>query len=81
MILSKIIKAVKAQQVAGRQDLEISSLAFDSRKVKPGALFVAVSGYKIDGHAFISSAVKSGAVAVIAGKDAPVQAAGVTLIR
>ena len=81
MNLSKIIKAVKAEQVAGRQDLEISSLAFDSRNVKPGALFVAVPGYKTDGHAFIASAVKSGAVAVIAGKEAPAQAGGVTLIR
>ncbi len=81
MILSKIIKAVKAEQVAGRQDLEISSIAFDSRQVKPGALFVAVPGYKADGHAFIASAVKSGAIAVIAGKEAAVSASGVTFIR
>ncbi len=80
MILSKIIKAVKAEQVAGRQDLEISSIAFDSRQVKPGSLFVAVPGFKTDGSAFMVSAVKSGAVAVIAGKAAAAPA-GVTLVK
>ena len=78
MILSKIIKAVNPEKVAGRQDLEISSVEFDSRKVLPGALFVAIPGYKTDGNAYIGAAVKAGAVAVIAGKDSET---GVTFIK
>jgi len=42
-----------------------TGLEFDSRKVKKGSLFFAFSGKKLDGHNFISDAIKLGAVAVI----------------
>ena len=37
----------------------------DSRKVKPGQIFVAIKGHTVDGHDFIESAIKNGAVAVV----------------
>ncbi len=43
----------------------VEKMAFDSREVTPGTLFVAVKGTKTDGHEYISSAVASGTVAVI----------------
>ena len=45
---------------------EIGGLADDSRKVKPGYLFVAVPGTKADGLAFVPQALAAGAVAVMA---------------
>ena len=45
-------------------DVEITSLAYDSRGVTPGALFVALRGQKSDGHDFIAQATNSGAVAL-----------------
>lgn len=39
-------------------ECEISSLAMDSRKVEPGALFVALRGVASDGHQFISQAIQ-----------------------
>ncbi|MBQ2865896.1 MAG: UDP-N-acetylmuramoyl-L-alanyl-D-glutamate--2,6-diaminopimelate ligase [Clostridia bacterium] len=58
-------------------DTEITDVCFDSRRVKKGSLFVAVTGYKTDGHLYIESAVKNGAAAVLAereteGVDVPV---------
>ena len=50
--------------------VEISGLAVDSRAVKPGDLFFALSGTKTDGARFIEAAIAAGAVA-IAGDDAP----------
>src|ERR1700722_8125735 len=50
--------------------LEVSGLAMDSRVVKPGDLFFALSGSKTDGARFIDAAIASGAVA-IAGDHAP----------
>ena len=50
----------------------VSGLAVDSRAVKPGDLFFALTGHKTDGARFIDSAVSSGAVAVAA--DRPPQA-------
>jgi UDP-N-acetylmuramoyl-L-alanyl-D-glutamate--2,6-diaminopimelate ligase len=49
---------------------EFSGLASDSREVKPGYLFAALSGAKANGAAFISDAVKRGAVAVLATPEA-----------
>lgn len=44
--------------------LEISQVVFDSRKVKPGSLFVAMKGLSSDAHAFIPDAIQRGASAV-----------------
>ncbi|MBQ7875678.1 MAG: UDP-N-acetylmuramoyl-L-alanyl-D-glutamate--2,6-diaminopimelate ligase [Clostridia bacterium] len=49
-------------------DIEITDVCYDSRKVKKGSLFVAVRGFKSDGHEFIGKALSNGA-AVIAGED------------
>ncbi len=45
--------------------LEITGIVFDSRKVQPGDLFVALVGGKNDGHGFIPDAIQRGAVAVV----------------
>ena len=47
------------------ESVEISSVEFHSKKVKKGTLFVAIKGYRVDGHDFIKDVVASGAVAVI----------------
>jgi UDP-N-acetylmuramoyl-L-alanyl-D-glutamate--2,6-diaminopimelate ligase len=48
------------------QEREVLDIAQDSRKVKPGSLFVAVRGFHSDGHHFIPQALQQGATAVIA---------------
>jgi len=66
MELTKLLNSVKTIQVSGiieRKD--ISSIVYDSRKVKKNSLFVAVKGYTTDGHKFISDAINKGAAAVI----------------
>ena len=57
-------------------DVQISGITADSREVKPGYLFIAVPGAKLDGTAFIGEAVAKGAVAVVVAKDAPLPLAG-----
>ena len=49
-------------------DIEITDVCYDSRKVKKGSLFVAVRGFKSDGHEFIGKAIECGA-AIVAGED------------
>jgi UDP-N-acetylmuramoyl-L-alanyl-D-glutamate--2,6-diaminopimelate ligase len=51
---------------AGAEDLDVRAIAYDSRKVAPGSLFVAIEGFHRDGHEFVPDAVKRGAVAVVA---------------
>jgi len=52
-----------------RLDREVRDIANDSRKVKPGFLFVAVRGFHSDGHQFISQAIQQGATAIVAEKQ------------
>nr|MDQ2687516.1 Mur ligase domain-containing protein [Armatimonadota bacterium] len=47
------------------EDVEIESLAYDSRAVTPGALFIALRGAKTDGHDFIAQALHQGASALM----------------
>lgn len=49
----------------------VSGVAFDSRKVEPGQVFVALAGVKADGARFIADAVAKGAVAVVSGQPRP----------
>ena len=47
------------------EELEVNGIAYDSRKVKPGDIYVAIKGYITDGHLYIHQAVEKGAKAVI----------------
>lgn len=67
--------AAIAEAVGGRTshltgtEIVTGGVEFDSRKVRPGDLFVAVPGERVDGHDFAASAVAAGAVAVLAGRE------------
>jgi UDP-N-acetylmuramoyl-L-alanyl-D-glutamate--2,6-diaminopimelate ligase len=64
--LSQLVATVTGfKQLAGPAELEVTAVAYDSRKVVPGSLFVAVEGFVTDGHQYIPQAIGSGAVAVI----------------
>ncbi|HEX7444648.1 MAG TPA: UDP-N-acetylmuramyl-tripeptide synthetase, partial [Acidimicrobiales bacterium] len=59
---------------AGDADVEVTSIEFDSRAVRPGSLFCAVRGAHTDGHDHAAAAVAAGAVAVLGERamDLPV---------
>ncbi|MCL5069374.1 MAG: UDP-N-acetylmuramoyl-L-alanyl-D-glutamate--2,6-diaminopimelate ligase [Actinobacteria bacterium] len=65
MKLNQILKAVKPLEIIGSTDKEISSISYDSRKINKDSLFVAVPGFKKDGHEYIYDAVRNGAYAVV----------------
>ncbi|MBK9389393.1 MAG: UDP-N-acetylmuramoyl-L-alanyl-D-glutamate--2,6-diaminopimelate ligase [Bacteroidetes bacterium] len=65
MKLENILEGIDVISFTGDSSLEIAAVEFDSRKVIPGSLFVAVRGVSTDGHNFISQAVASGASAIV----------------
>ena len=65
MKLSEIIYGTGAKILRGSGDTEIASICSDSRKARPGSLFIAVKGFAVDGHDYIDSAIAAGAEAVI----------------
>ncbi|MDR1735245.1 MAG: UDP-N-acetylmuramoyl-L-alanyl-D-glutamate--2,6-diaminopimelate ligase [Oscillospiraceae bacterium] len=65
MRLGELLSEVAVLENRADTNAEITGVYNDSRKVKPGGLFVAVSGDKTDGHRFIKDAINNGACAVI----------------
>ena len=65
---------------SGSIDVEIKDVIYDSRKVVPGCVFVALKGYNVDGHKFIPDAVERGAKALVV-EDTGIRYDGVTTIR
>ena len=72
MILDRIIEGCDVISVRGNAGTEIRSVCNDSRKVVPGALFVAVKGFASDGHDYINAVVEKGAAAIIYEDEAKV---------
>src|SRR5205814_4362653 len=69
MQLKQLVDELSAVKVEGPLDREIAGISYDSRRVTPGMVFVAIPGQKTDGHEFISTAIDRGATAVICEKN------------
>jgi len=80
MKLGQILKGLSQFELRGDSSLEIAGMAYDSRQVRPGDLFVAIRGTHADGHAFIEKAIEKGAVAVAAEKFTGREAKVATLL-
>ena len=65
MKLRELLGGINVLEATADLDLEVSAVAYDSRKVQPGGLFVAVSGFATDGNRFIPMAMEKGAAAVV----------------
>jgi len=68
MKLKKLLNGIPVLEWAADPELEIETVHYDSRKVTPGSLFVAVTGFASDGNRFIPMALGKGAVAVVTAK-------------
>lgn len=65
MKLIQVLNNVDVVRAACSQNIEITDICYDSRKIVPGAAFVAVSGFQTDGHKYIRQAMEGGASVVI----------------
>ena len=68
MKLSELIQILPGASRQGN-DVEVTGLAYDSRSVMPGALFVALRGANSDGHDYIAQALNKGAAALMIHAD------------
>lgn len=70
MLLSQLLAKAKTNAVHSIGcDPEITGISDYSSQVQPGNIFVAVTGYKLDGHDFVQEAIDRGAVAIIAQRQ------------
>ena len=63
--LKDILFGVSLKSLTGNRDEKVTGVAFDSREVKKGFLFVAVKGLTVDGHDYIEAAIEKGAKVIV----------------
>jgi UDP-N-acetylmuramoyl-L-alanyl-D-glutamate--2,6-diaminopimelate ligase len=63
--LKNILYKVSLTSTYGNMGVEVMGICFDSRKVQPGFLFIAVKGTLSDGHEYIAKAIASGARSIV----------------
>lgn len=63
--LTQLLSAITVEQIIGPDDVNITSVESDSRKVAEGSLFVAVKGVTVDGHSFIPSLYNRKVAAIV----------------
>ncbi|HHV35548.1 MAG TPA: UDP-N-acetylmuramoyl-tripeptide--D-alanyl-D-alanine ligase [Syntrophomonadaceae bacterium] len=73
MQLEEIIEAVQGILVQGCSHIKATGVSIDSRKVRPGDLFFAFPGERVDGHDFLEQAFERGAAGAVISKDVTVQ--------
>ncbi len=69
MILKDLTGDLKVLDFKGTGNIEISGIAYDSRKVRKGYMFVCIDGTTADGHDYIPQAVENGAAAIVVQKE------------
>ena len=65
MKLNELLKNITPIRIIGNDDVEITGVNIDSRRIKTGHLFVAMKGTQVDGHQFIGKAIELGAISVL----------------
>ena len=80
MKLSLLLKNIKPLQVVGSDDVDITGINIDSRKIASGHLFVAMKGTQVDGHRFIGKAIEQGASAILC-EDLPEDTTNATYVQ
>lgn len=69
MKLRELLSEIPHRTVLGEEEVEITSIVYDSRKAGPGSLFVCLSGFCTDGHAYAGQALEQGAAAILAERQ------------
>jgi UDP-N-acetylmuramoyl-L-alanyl-D-glutamate--2,6-diaminopimelate ligase len=77
--LTRLLASLSPLNVVGESSVEIESLAYDSRAVRPGTLFFCVPGARADGHDFAERAVEEGAAALVVERPLSLRVAQVVV--
>jgi UDP-N-acetylmuramoyl-L-alanyl-D-glutamate--2,6-diaminopimelate ligase len=81
MSLRELLAGLPVVEMRGSMDRPVRGIAYDSREVLPGFLFVAMKGLHTDGHRFIPDALRRGAVSVLHARPPAEMPEGVSWIR
>ena len=79
--LKDILFGVSLRALTGNRDQEVSGIAFDSRNVEEGFLFVAIKGLTVDGHDYIEKAISLGARVIVCQNLPEVNKENITFVQ
>ncbi len=68
MELKKLLEGVNVLELHADENMPVTDVAYDSRKVTAGSLFVAITGFASDGNRFIPMALEKGAAVVVTAR-------------
>ena len=72
MLLRYLIEDINLdteKDIIGNIDIAINKIEYDSSKIGESDVFVAIEGFKTDGHEYISDAVRNGATGIVVNKE------------
>jgi UDP-N-acetylmuramoyl-L-alanyl-D-glutamate--2,6-diaminopimelate ligase len=81
MKIKDILTNCNLLEIVGEKDVDVTDIAFDSRKVAQGTLFFAVKGTQVDGHDYIDGAIEKGASVIVCEKLPRKKAENVTYVK
>ncbi|VDN46343.1 UDP-N-acetylmuramoylalanyl-D-glutamate-2, 6-diaminopimelate ligase [Petrocella atlantisensis] len=81
MKLAGLLENHTYEIIQGTLNVNIKSIHHDSRCVDEGALFICIEGYESDGHQYIHSAIKQGAVAIIVTKEITIEDPDILIVK
>jgi UDP-N-acetylmuramoyl-L-alanyl-D-glutamate--2,6-diaminopimelate ligase len=81
MKLSSLIDTLILKKIIGNSNIDVTNIEIDSRKIKPGGLFVCLPGLIYDAHNFAEEAIKNGAIALLVQRELHDIPAPVTIVQ
>jgi len=78
--LLDILKDVE-YEIKGNKDIDIEYLSIDSRNIKKNTMFICITGFNVDGHDFIDTALEKGAVCLVVEKEIKSKYENLTIIK
>ncbi|MBN1168813.1 UDP-N-acetylmuramoyl-L-alanyl-D-glutamate--2,6-diaminopimelate ligase [Candidatus Woesebacteria bacterium] len=64
-ILKELLLGIEIKKIYGSDDIKVTGIYDDSRKIKKGGVFIAIKGDHVDGHDFIHKAIDKGATVIV----------------
>jgi UDP-N-acetylmuramoyl-L-alanyl-D-glutamate--2,6-diaminopimelate ligase len=71
MTLAELLRGTEILQFTGDSGVEVSALAYDSRRAQRGGIFFAIEGAQADGHRFLEDVLRAGVRCVVSERPAP----------
>lgn len=81
MNLKSLTERLILKTITGSTSVDITNIETDSRKIRPGGLFICVPGFHVDGHDYAMNAIQNGAVAIVAERELPLLPGSITFIK